>query len=63
MLNELTAPVSTTELARRTEMSPAGVSQHLTSLRAAGLVVTHRRGRTLLSARTDLAEALLSATG
>ncbi|MBM7493309.1 DNA-binding transcriptional ArsR family regulator [Micromonospora luteifusca] len=44
-------------------MSPAGVSQHLTSLRAAGLVVTHRRGRTLLSARTDLAEALLSATG
>ncbi|MEU5960240.1 DUF5937 family protein [Micromonospora parva] len=63
LLTELTSPVSTTELARRSEMSPAGVSQHLTALRAAGLVVTHRRGRTLLSARTDLAEALLSAGG
>ncbi|MET8041578.1 ArsR family transcriptional regulator [Micromonospora sp. NPDC005215] len=63
LLTELTSPVSTTELAWRSEMSPAGVSQHLSALRAAGLVVTHRRGRTLLSARTDLAEALLSATG
>ncbi|MFI6781115.1 helix-turn-helix domain-containing protein [Micromonospora sp. NPDC050276] len=62
LLSELSSPISTTELARRSEMSPAGVSQHLTALRAAGLVVTHRRGRTLLSARTDLAEALLSAT-
>ncbi|SCE73068.1 Helix-turn-helix domain-containing protein [Micromonospora coriariae] len=63
LLTELTAPASTTELARRSGMSPAGVSQHLTALRAAGLVVTHRRGRALLSARTDLAEALFSATG
>ncbi|MEW1590046.1 helix-turn-helix domain-containing protein [Micromonospora vinacea] len=63
LLTELTSPVSTTELARRSGMSPGGVSQHLTTLRAAGLVVTQRRGRTLLSARTDLAEALLSATG
>ncbi|WBB70179.1 helix-turn-helix domain-containing protein [Micromonospora sp. WMMD812] len=63
LLGELAAPVSTTELARRTGMSPGGVSQHLTALRAAGLVVTHRRGRALLSARTDLAEALLSAAG
>jgi biotin operon repressor len=62
LLTELGAPVSTTELARRTGMSPAGVSQHLTALRAAGLVVTHRQGRMLLSARTTLAEALLSAS-
>ncbi|MGQ5259950.1 DUF5937 family protein [Micromonospora sp. ZYX-F-536] len=61
LLTELAAPTSTTELARRTGMSAGGVSQHLTALRAAGLVVTHRRGRTLLSTRTDLAEALLSA--
>ncbi|MEH1164439.1 DUF5937 family protein [Micromonospora sp. CPCC 205539] len=61
LLTELTAPVSTTELAQRTGMTAGGVSQHLTALRAAGLVVTHRRGRTMLSARTDLAEALLSA--
>ncbi|MEV4196944.1 helix-turn-helix domain-containing protein [Micromonospora globbae] len=61
LLAELAAPLSTTELARRTGMSAGGVSQHLTALRAAGLVVTHRRGRMLLSARTDVAEALLSA--
>ena len=62
LLTELVAPVSTTELARRTGMSPAGVSQHLTALRAAGLVVTHRQGRMLLSARTTVAEALLHAS-
>ncbi|MET8349175.1 MULTISPECIES: DUF5937 family protein [unclassified Micromonospora] len=63
LLSELIGPVSTTELARRSGMSPGGVSQHLTALRAAGLVVTQRQGRTLLNTRTDLAEALLSATG
>ncbi|TYB97398.1 winged helix-turn-helix transcriptional regulator [Micromonospora sp. WP24] len=62
MLAELAAPLSTTELARRTGMSAGGVSQHLTVLRAAGLVVTHRRGRLLLSARTEVAEALLAAS-
>ncbi|MGK5739186.1 helix-turn-helix domain-containing protein [Micromonospora sp. URMC 103] len=63
LLAELEAPLSTTKLARRTGMSAGGVSQHLTALRAAGLVVTHRRGRMLLSARTDVGEALLSAAG
>ncbi|TYB37335.1 helix-turn-helix transcriptional regulator [Micromonospora sp. AP08] len=56
------APRSTTEPARRTGLSPAGVSQHLTALRAAGLVVTHRQGRSLLSSRTAVAEALLGAS-
>ncbi|WP_446219277.1 helix-turn-helix domain-containing protein [Micromonospora sp. IBHARD004] len=63
LLAELDAPRSTTELARRTGMSPAGVSQHLAALRAAGLVVTHRAGRSLLSNRTPVAEALLTAPG
>ncbi|TDC39265.1 ArsR family transcriptional regulator [Micromonospora sp. 15K316] len=63
LLAELAAPLSTTELARRTGMSAGGVSQHLTVLRAAGLVVTHRRGRLLLSTRTEVAEALLAAAG
>jgi DNA-binding transcriptional ArsR family regulator len=63
LLTELGAPASTTELARRTGMSLAGVSQHLTTLRAAGLVVTHRQGRLLVSTRTPLAEALLTASG
>lgn len=61
LLAALDAPRSTTELARRTGLSPAGVSQHLTTLRAAGLVVTHRQGRSLLSSRTPVAEALLTA--
>ncbi|MDG4808648.1 helix-turn-helix domain-containing protein [Micromonospora sp. WMMD1120] len=63
LLTELVAPLSTTELARRSGMTAGGVSQHLGALRAAGLVLTHRRGRTLISARTDLAEALLREAG
>ncbi|WNM40315.1 DUF5937 family protein [Micromonospora halotolerans] len=62
LLAALDAPRSTTELARCTGLSPAGVSQHLTALRAAGLVVTHRQGRSLLSSRTAVAEALLGAS-
>ncbi|OKI61868.1 ArsR/SmtB family transcription factor [Micromonospora sp. CB01531] len=62
LLAALDAPRSTTELARHTGLSPAGVSQHLTALRAAGLVVTHRQGRSLLSSRTAVAEALLTAS-
>jgi DNA-binding transcriptional ArsR family regulator len=60
LLTAMDAPVSTTDLARRTGMTAGGVSQHLTVLRAAGLVVTHRRGRAVLNARTSLAEALLA---
>jgi hypothetical protein len=61
LLTELVTPLSTTELARRTGITPGGVSQHLTTLRAAGLVVTHRQGRALLNARTPVADALLAA--
>jgi DNA-binding transcriptional ArsR family regulator len=60
LLAEMGAPVSTTDLARRTGMTAGGVSQHLAVLRAAGLVVTHRRGRAVLNTRTSLAEALLA---
>lgn len=62
LLVEVCSPVSTTELARRTGISAGGVSQHLAVLRAAGLVATHRSGRSVLNARTTVAEALLSAT-
>ncbi|MFI5889079.1 DUF5937 family protein [Actinoplanes sp. NPDC051513] len=61
LLAELATPLSTTELSRRTGLTPGGVSQHLTTLRAAGLVVTHRQGRSLLNTRTAVADALLSA--
>lgn len=60
LLAEMGSPLSTTELARRTGMSAGGVSQHLTALRAAGLVTTHRHGRTVLNARTTVADSLLS---
>lgn len=53
-------PTSTTDLARRTGLTAGAVSQHLAVLRAAGLVVGHRRGRSVLTVRTALAEALLA---
>ncbi|MGO4750444.1 helix-turn-helix domain-containing protein [Streptomyces sp. NPDC000941] len=60
LLAELAAPASTTDLARRIGLSPGGVSQHLTALRAAGLVSAHRTGRVVLYARTSVGEALVS---
>ncbi|MFD8087824.1 hypothetical protein ACFV4F_39755 [Kitasatospora sp. NPDC059722] len=43
-------------------MTPGGVSQHLTTLRTAGLLTAHRTGRHVLYARTEAAEALLGAS-
>ncbi|SDK53553.1 Helix-turn-helix domain-containing protein [Glycomyces sambucus] len=65
LLAELSAPVSTTDLAARTGMSPAGVSAHLTALRDAGLVTATRIGRSVLYVRTTLGDDLLppDATG
>lgn len=63
LLAELASPASTTELSHRTGMSAGGVSQHLTALRAAGIVASHRSGRSVLYQRTDLADSLLSAAG
>jgi DNA-binding transcriptional ArsR family regulator len=63
LLTQLAAPASTTELARRTGLTPGGVSQHLTALRRAGLVVSYRAGRAVLYARTEVADALLRAAG
>ncbi|MEV7024479.1 winged helix-turn-helix domain-containing protein, partial [Kitasatospora sp. NPDC093558] len=63
LLAELESPASTTELARRTGLSAAGVSQHLTALRAAGLTSAHRAGHTVLYARTATAESLLDQPG
>ncbi|MDJ0380314.1 DUF5937 family protein [Streptomyces sp. G-G2] len=61
LLTELDSPASTTQLAHRTGLSPAGVSQHLTALRGAGLISGHRAGRSVLYARTAAAETLLKA--
>ncbi|MEW2518858.1 ArsR/SmtB family transcription factor [Actinacidiphila alni] len=60
LLTELDTPTSTTRLAQTSGLSPAGVSQHLTALRNAGLVTAHRVGRSVLYARTAVADALLT---
>lgn len=61
LLTELEAPAPTKDLAVRTGLTPGGVSQHLTAMRAAGLVSAHRTGRYVLYARTSVAEALVRA--
>lgn len=61
LLVELAAPLSTTDLARRTGMSAGGVSQHLSALRAAGLITAHRAGHAVLNMRTPAADTLLAA--
>ncbi|MEV6103173.1 DUF5937 family protein [Streptomyces sp. NPDC051940] len=60
LLQELDTPASTSALARHFGLSAAGVSQHLTALRDAGLVTAHRAGRSVLYARTAVADALLT---
>ncbi|MGW2205198.1 ArsR/SmtB family transcription factor [Streptomyces sp. NPDC001774] len=60
LLTELDTPASTTRLAADCGLSAAAVSQHLTALRDAGLVTAHRSGRSVLYARTSVADALLS---
>ncbi|MGW5051252.1 DUF5937 family protein [Actinokineospora sp. NPDC004072] len=61
ILSELDIPLSTTDLKARTGLTAGAVSQHLSALRAAGLVRGHRTGRYVLYARTEAAEALLAA--
>jgi len=58
VLGGLDSATSTTELARRLRMSPAGVSAHLRVLARAGLAAPTREGRTVLYTRTPLGEEL-----
>ncbi|MFJ8663140.1 DUF5937 family protein [Streptomyces sp. NPDC093795] len=60
LLTELDTPASTTQLATQCGLSAAGVSQHLIALRNAGLVTAHRSGRSVLYARTTVADQLLN---
>jgi DNA-binding transcriptional ArsR family regulator len=61
ILNALDAPRSTTELAEILGVTAGGASQHLSALRAAGLVAGRREGRAVLYARTAAADALVDA--
>ncbi len=61
LLAALAEPTTTSELARRVKLTAGAVSQHLGVLRAAGLVVTRRDGRTVLHLRSARADSLLAA--
>ncbi|MFF5703622.1 winged helix-turn-helix domain-containing protein [Streptomyces sp. NPDC012794] len=50
---------TTTQLARRAGISPAGASEHATTLRGAGLTALTREGKTALHTLTRLGRTLL----
>ncbi|MFB6723750.1 DUF5937 family protein [Kribbella sp. NPDC056345] len=59
LLTALDTPTSTIELARRRQVSPSAISQHLATLHANGLVARARAGRVVLYTRTELADRLI----
>ncbi|WP_242427207.1 MULTISPECIES: winged helix-turn-helix domain-containing protein [unclassified Streptomyces] len=59
ILEAATAGRSTTDLARRLNISPATVSHHTAVLRNAGLVATRREGKAVLHTVTPMGMALL----
>ncbi|GAA1248048.1 DUF5937 family protein [Kitasatospora nipponensis] len=61
LLASLATPASTGELADRHALAASSVSAHLSALRAAGLLRSHRRGRRVLYQRTALGDALVRA--
>jgi DNA-binding transcriptional ArsR family regulator len=63
LLLALAEPASTTGLAARCQLPASTVSEHLSVLRAAGLVATSRNGRHLLHRQTPLGIALSGGPG
>ena len=60
ILRSLDRPASTLAIAQRTGWSAGGVSTHLGVLRATGLVVRRREGRSVIYSRTAAGDALCS---
>lgn len=61
LLAILQTPLSTSEAASRLELSISATSEHLSALRAAGLVHARRSGRIKLNVRTAVADAMIAA--
>jgi DNA-binding transcriptional ArsR family regulator len=61
LLATLEVPHTGTGLARALDITAGAVSQHITALRAAGLVATHRDGRHIICRRTALGDQLMGA--
>ena len=59
LLRLLETPTSSTELAVRLDVTPTAVNQHLRALRAAGLLISARHGRSVLYRRSDLGDRVL----
>ena len=62
MLTTLAEPCSTTALARRLQITPGAVSQHLSVLLDAGMVTRSRVGRSVLYRRTRSGDMLAAAS-
>jgi biotin operon repressor len=59
LLGLLETPTSSTELAVRLNVTTTAVNQHLRALRAAGLLISARHGRSVLYRRSDLGDRLV----
>ena len=63
LMSLLETPTSSTELAVRLGVTPTAVNQHLRALRAAGLLLSARHGRSMLYRRSDLGDRLVRGAG
>ena len=59
LLSQLDLPMSTTQAATQLALSAPTLSVHLQALRAVGLLTSHREGRQVLYARSELGDRLL----
>ena len=59
LLVQLATPASSTELAARLGVTTTAVNQHLRALRAGGLLVSARHGRSVLYRRSEVADRLV----
>jgi uncharacterized protein DUF5937/regulatory ArsR family protein len=60
ILERAALPVTTTQIAREFGQSPGSVSEHLTVLKANGLLYSRRTGRSVLYWQTPLAQSMIS---
>lgn len=63
VLKSLLRPGTTTEIARRLDLSPASVSGHLSRLKVAGLVESHRSGKNVRYRLSQAGESVLEIFG